>query len=49
MQKQTIEFAITRKNGNITGIGRAYVNHPKPNFKGDSVKWYEEKPKKVSK
>ncbi len=49
MQKQTVEFAVTRKNGIITGIGRAAINQPKPNFKGGSVKWYEDKPKKVSK
>ncbi len=49
MQKQTVEFAITRKSGIITGIGRTSIYQPKTNFKGDFVKWHEEKPKKVSK
>lgn len=49
MQKQTVEFAITRKNGIITRIGRTSITQPKTNFKAGSVKWYEDKPKKVSK
>ncbi len=49
MQKQTVEFVITRKNGVITGIGRTSIYQPKTNFKGGSVKWHEEKLKKVSK
>lgn len=49
MQKQTVEFAVVRKNGNITRIGRANICQPKTNFKGGSVKWYEDKPKQKSK
>jgi len=48
VQKQTVEFAVIRQNGVITRIGRTGIYHPKPNFKGGSVKWYEDKPKKVS-
>lgn len=48
MQKQTIEFAVKRDNGNITRIGRTGINQPKTNFKGGSVKWYEDKPKRGS-
>jgi len=49
MHKQTVEFAITRKNGNITKIGRTSINQPKANFKGGSIKWYEDKLKKANK
>lgn len=49
MQKQTIEFATTRKNGIITRIGRTGINQPKTNFKGGTIKWYEDKRKQESK
>ena len=49
MQKQTVEFAITRNNGIVTRIGRTSINQPKTNFKGGTVKFYEDKPKQVSK
>lgn len=49
MQTQTVEFAVTRDNGSITGIGRTSIPQPKTNFKGGSVKWYEDKPKKKGK
>ncbi len=49
MQKQTVEFAVTRKNGVITRIGRTGIYQPKTTFKGGSVKWYEDKPKKAEK
>ncbi len=48
MQKQTLEFATVRKNGNVTRIGRASINQPKTNFKGGSVKWLEDRPKQKS-
>lgn len=49
MQRQTVEFAITHKNGVITRIGRTGINQPKTSFKGGSVKWYEDKPKQKDK
>ena len=49
MQKQTVEFAVTRKNGNITQIGRTGINQPKTNFKGGTIKWYPDKLKQKSK
>lgn len=49
MHKQTVEFAVTRKNGNITRIGRTSINQPKTNFKGGSIKWYDDKPKQTDK
>lgn len=45
MQKQTIEFAVTRNNGNITRIGRMSILQPKTNFKGGSVRFYKDKQK----
>lgn len=49
MQKQTIEFAIETKNGVVQQIGRSSILQPKTNFKGGSVKWYEDKLKKKNK
>ncbi len=49
MQKQTVEFAVIRKNGVITRIGKTSILQPKPNFKGGSIKWYEDKLKQESK
>lgn len=49
MQKQTVEFVVTRKNGNIARIGRTGINQPKTSFKGGSVKWYEDRPKQKNK
>lgn len=46
MQKQTVEFAVEKKNGVITRIGKSTILQPKTNFKGGSIKWYEDKPKK---
>lgn len=47
MKKQTVEFAITRKNGSITKIGRTGIVQPKTNCKGGSIKFYEDKPKQA--
>lgn len=49
MQTQTVEFAVTRNNGNITRIGRTSIQQPQTNFKGGSIKWYEDKPKQKGK
>lgn len=49
MQKQIVEFATTRKNGIITRIGRTGINQPKTNFKGGTIKWYEDKRKQTGK
>ena len=46
MHKQTIQFAVESKNGVIQRIGRSSIYQPKTNFKGGSIKWYEDKPKK---
>lgn len=44
MQNQTIQIAVANKNNNIQ-IGKSALFLPKTNFKGCSVKWYEDKPK----
>ena len=49
MQTQTVEFAVTRNNGTSTRVGRTGINQPKANFKGGTVKRYEDKPKQKSK
>lgn len=49
MHKQTVEFAVTRNKGRITRVGRTSIPQPKTNFKGGSIKWYEDKPKQKSK
>ena len=45
MHRQTLEFAVTRKNGIVTGIGRSAMFRPKTNIKGGTVKPNEGKPK----
>ena len=47
MQKhQTIRFAVVKDSkGVIQQIGRSAILQPKPNFKGGSIKWYEDQPK----
>ena len=49
MQKQTIEFAVKRDNGNITRIGRTSILQPKTSFKGGFVRFYRDKPKATGK
>lgn len=46
MQTQTIEFAVESKNGVVQRVGKSTILQPKINFKGSSIKWYEDKPKK---
>ena len=46
MQSQTVTFAFTQKDGTVTQIGRSFILQPKTNFKGGTIKWYEDKPKK---
>lgn len=46
MRKQTVQFAVETKNGVVQRIGRSSILQPKTNFKGGSIKWYEDKPKK---
>ena len=45
MKTQTVEFAVTRKNGIITRTGRTSIPKPNTSFGGGSIKWYDDKPK----
>lgn len=47
MHRQTIEFAVTRKNGIITRIGRAGMDQPRASFNGGSVRFYEDRRKQA--
>lgn len=46
MKTQTVQFAVQSKNGVIEKIGKSTILQPKTNFKGNGIKWYEDKPKK---
>lgn len=45
MQTQTVNFAVSVKNGIVQSVGRSAIYQPKTNFKGGSIKWYEDKKK----
>lgn len=45
MKKQTVNFAVVTKNGIVQSTGRSSIFQPKPNFKGGSIQWYEDKKK----
>lgn len=42
MDKQMVGFAIKTKNGIVSQIGRSTILQPKPQFKGGSVKWFDD-------
>ena len=43
MKKQMISFAVqTDKQGIIQKIGRSVIDQPKVNFKGGSVRWFDD-------
>ncbi len=43
MDRQTITFAVTVKDGVVTDIGKMHILHPEIRFSGESIKWYEDK------
>lgn len=45
MKTQTIQFATVIKNGVVQKVGKSTILQPKTNFKGGSIKWYEDKKK----
>ena len=45
MKTQTIQFATVTKNGVVQKVGKSTILQPKTNFKGGSIKWYEDKKK----
>ena len=43
MKKQEVSFAVqTDKHGVVQRIGRSVINQPKINFKGGSVRWFDD-------
>ena len=42
MKNQTVSFATVKKNGVITKIGHSKLQQPIINFKGGSVKWFDD-------
>ena len=48
MQRQIVQFAVQSKNGVVQRVGKSTILQPKTNFKGGSIKWYEDKPKQKS-
>lgn len=49
MHKQTIQFSTVTKDGVVQKIGKSSILQPKTNFKGGSIKWYEDRPKQKAK
>lgn len=47
MLRVKANFAVKTKDGIVTKVGRSRVYMPKANFAGGSVKWAEDRPKKV--
>lgn len=43
LEKQTLEFPVTVKDGVVAGIGKSYITHPEIQFNGNGFKWYEDK------
>ena len=44
--KKNIQFGIEKKNGIVQRVGRCEILQPKTNFKGGSINWLPDKPKK---
>ena len=42
MQKQTIQFAVQRKNGVIQRVGKSAILQPKTDYKGKGTKWFDD-------
>lgn len=42
MKKTAIHFSTVTKDNTVTKIGRAVVLQPKPQFKGGSVRWFDD-------
>lgn len=42
MKKQTTKFTTVSKNGVVTQVGRSTIMQPTVNFKGGSIKWFDD-------
>ncbi|MCI9423899.1 hypothetical protein GN277_12945 [Lachnospiraceae bacterium WCA-9-b2] len=46
-ERAIVTFAVIKKNGIVTNVGRSTILQPKTNFKGEStVKWYKDTKKR---
>lgn len=42
MKKQTVKFVVETNNGIVNRIGKSTIMQPPINFKGGSVKWFDD-------
>ena len=42
MQKQTLKFAVESRNGVVVSVGHSTIMQPVTNFKGGSIKWFDD-------
>ena len=42
MNKHTVQFAVQSKNGVVEKVSKSTILQPKTNFKGGSVKWFDD-------
>lgn len=43
MKKETVQFAVKVKNGVVVQVGHSYMTQPQVNFKGGSVRLFDER------
>ena len=41
-EKQTVQFAVTTKNGVVTQVGRSTGYTPRTKYSGKKTKWFDE-------
>ena len=42
MKKTDVQFAVKSQNRRISTIGKSFVNTPAIQFKGGSIKWFDD-------
>lgn len=42
MKKQTVNFTVQTEKGVVKKVGHSAVLQPNPQFKGGSVKWFDD-------
>ncbi len=43
MKKHEVNFAVKTENGVVTQVGKSVILQPNPKFKGNSVKWFDDR------
>lgn len=43
IERCTIRYAVEKKNGVVSRIGKSTILTPKLNFKGGSMKWFDDR------